>query len=159
MFWSFFLISVLSFIFFDEQLENPYDGVEPILVRYMKYLRGDMDKIKNIGKHPGISCSNCNMNPIVGERFCCIECGGAEYDLDCSSLISEETQDKFDSSCCNLCCFCFLDRVHEPSHHFIVFIDDNLICESQLNGGVFRGNSQEQPTEERPPQNSWCELV
>jgi len=116
-----------------EPLKDPYKGVEPILVRYMKYLRGDLGTIENIGFHPDIECSHCGMNPFYGERFCCIECGGAEYDLDSDTLISPETEAKHDTSAYNICCFCYADRIHDPEHHFIVYIDDGLICESQLN--------------------------
>ena len=129
----------------------------------MKHLRGDMHKIPDIGKHPGFSCSGCEMNPFIGERFCCIECGGAEYDMDEASLISKATQDIHDTSAFNLCCFCFLDRIHDPKHHFIVFIDDGLICESFLNRQKYnpKHSDREKPEiiAENEQPNSWCELI
>ena len=127
----------------------------------MKHLRGDLGSIPNIGSHPGVECANCGMKPFYGERFSCIECGGGTYDLDSDSLLSKESEQSFDPSVYNLCCFCYADRVHDPEHHYIVYIDNNLICESQLNS--YRNPQPNKTpsnfTESNPDTTGWCSVL
>ena len=35
--------------------------------------------IGSLEKHPNISCSKCGMNPIVGNRYCCVYCNNINY--------------------------------------------------------------------------------
>lgn len=130
----------------------------------MKHLRGDLATIPDIGKH-NCKCSACGMNPIVGERFCCIECGGCEYDIDSPTMVKSGTV--HDESAFNMCCFCYSARVHEPTHHYIVFIDNDERCVSKLNQQIPRKNKskqEKQPEQVQPappavPTNTWCSLV
>jgi len=126
----------------------------------MKHLRGNLDKVPNIGKHPGISCSHCGMSPIIGERFCCIECGGGVYDMDSPDLLQEGIE--HDPTVTNMCCFCFCERVHNQDHHYIVHIDENIICESQYGLVVNKLPSSPAPIAEEKSQeegNSWCSIL
>ena len=48
------------------------------------------DKNKIIGsleKHPNISCSKCGMNPIIGNRYCCVYCNNINYCEKCEEEI------------------------------------------------------------------------
>ena len=35
--------------------------------------------IYSMEKHPGFSCNNCGMNPIIGNRYCCVYCNNVNY--------------------------------------------------------------------------------
>ena len=37
------------------------------------------NQINSLEKHPGITCSNCGMNPIIGNRYCCVYCNNVNY--------------------------------------------------------------------------------
>jgi len=141
-------------------LENPYDGIEPILHRYMLHLRNRLREIEEIGIHPGVRCNLCGMDPIIGERFCCIECGGGVFDCDqvnnCTLVL--EHPEKF-----NICCFCYCDRVHDPSHHYLVYIVDKVLAVSKFSTIPIKEHEPiEEPLHVPPPvpsTSTWCTLV
>ena len=35
--------------------------------------------IQSLEKHPGFSCSKCGVNPIIGNRYCCVYCNNVNY--------------------------------------------------------------------------------
>jgi len=37
------------------------------------------EKINSLEEHPGISCSECGINPIVGNRYCCVYCRNLNF--------------------------------------------------------------------------------
>ena len=42
--------------------------------------------IQSLEEHPGISCSKCGMNPIKGNRYCCVYCNNVNYCEKCEEL-------------------------------------------------------------------------
>ena len=36
-------------------------------------------QIQSLEQHPNISCSKCGMNPIIGNRYCCINCENVNF--------------------------------------------------------------------------------
>ena len=39
--------------------------------------------IHSLEEHPGISCSKCGKNPIIGNRYCCVYCNDVNYCEEC----------------------------------------------------------------------------
>ena len=39
----------------------------------------DINIIHSLEEHPGVSCSKCGMNPIIGNRYSCIYCNNINY--------------------------------------------------------------------------------
>lgn len=39
--------------------------------------------IHSLEEHPGITCSKCGKNPIVGNRYCCVYCNDVNYCEEC----------------------------------------------------------------------------
>ena len=37
------------------------------------------ESLHSLEEHPGISCENCGMSPIVGNRYCCVYCSNVNY--------------------------------------------------------------------------------
>ena len=35
--------------------------------------------IHSLEEHPGIACSKCGMDPIKGNRYCCVYCNNINY--------------------------------------------------------------------------------
>ena len=106
-------------------MENPYHDLDPLLHKYMLYLRGRLREEEGVPVHNGIKCNRCNMDPILTERFCCIECSGGTFSVENDDDINsiQLPDDSF-----NLCCFCYSARDHPHTHHFKVFLfpDENV---------------------------------
>ena len=37
------------------------------------------ESIHSLEQHPGITCVNCGMSPIIGNRYCCVYCSNVNY--------------------------------------------------------------------------------
>ena len=46
--------------------------------------------IHSLEKHPNISCSKCGMNPIIGNRYCCVCCDNVNFCDKCEEEIGYE---------------------------------------------------------------------
>ena len=44
-------------------------------------------EIHSLETHPGISCCKCGMNPIIGNRYCCIQCDNVNFCDKCEEEI------------------------------------------------------------------------
>ena len=42
--------------------------------------------IHSLEEHPGIACSKCGMNPIKGNRYCCVYCNNVNYCEQCEEI-------------------------------------------------------------------------
>ena len=46
--------------------------------------------IHSLEKHPNITCSKCGMNPIIGNRYCCVYCDNVNFCDKCEEEIGYE---------------------------------------------------------------------
>ena len=46
--------------------------------------------IHSLEEHPGITCSKCGMNPIIGNRYCCVYCDNVNFCDNCEEEIGYE---------------------------------------------------------------------
>ena len=48
---------------------------------YRNVSKDDMqkEKIRSLEEHPSVTCSNCGMTPIVGNRYSCVYCSNVNY--------------------------------------------------------------------------------
>ena len=47
----------------------------------------ELKEIHSLETHPGISCCKCGMNPIIGNRYCCIQCDNVNFCDKCEEEI------------------------------------------------------------------------
>ena len=47
----------------------------------------ELKEIRSLETHPGISCCKCGMNPIIGNRYCCIQCDNVNFCDKCEEEI------------------------------------------------------------------------
>ena len=50
----------------------------------------NIKQIHSLEKHPGIICSKCGMDPIIGNRYCCVYCDNVNFCDKCEEEIGYE---------------------------------------------------------------------
>ena len=59
-------------------------------IKNMNIINQKEKKINSLEEHPGITCSKCGINPIIGNRYCCLYCNNINFCNNCENEIGYE---------------------------------------------------------------------